>query len=78
MSVVCAPEHRADDIQPPGIELHGLSCRWRLALSDSKKKSDCLKIRLEPSAKNDTCSLSIIFGEQQVTVPVSTAQKKKQ
>lgn len=52
----------------------GEAVRWRLALKDTDQKHDCMCIRLEPSAKADTCSLTIAFGNQAVTVPVSVAQ----
>jgi hypothetical protein len=51
----------------------GEAIRWRMALSEADAKSDCLKISLEPSAEADTCSLQIVFGGQQVTVPVTVA-----
>ncbi|HEX5054446.1 MAG TPA: hypothetical protein VFZ65_21890 [Planctomycetota bacterium] len=55
----------------------GEAIRWRLVLSQADDKSGCLKISLEPAAKNDTCSLSIVFGDMQVTVPVTVVPAEK-
>jgi len=55
----------------------GDAIRWRMALSDTKDKSACLKVSLQPSSKNNTCSLAITFGDKAVTVPVTVAAKKK-
>ena len=55
----------------------GDAIRWRMALTETDKKTGCLKISLEPAAKSNTCSIGIAFGNQQVTVPVTTAEKKK-
>ncbi len=46
-----------------------------MVLSEAKTKSGCLKMSLEPSTKNDACSLAIVFGDMQVTVPVTVAAK---
>ncbi len=54
----------------------GDAIRWRLALTEAKTKSGCLKMNLEPSAKADTCSVAIVFGDMQVTVPVTVAAEK--
>jgi len=59
----------------------GESIRWRLVLTPSAAKNDCLKISLDPTAQNGTCSLTIAFGSEGVTVPVvaqdKPADKKK-
>lgn len=55
----------------------GDAIRWRMALTDTKTKSNCLKVSLEPSDKNNTCSIAISFGGQMVAVPVAVAAKKK-
>ena len=47
-----------------------------MALTETKSKSQCLKVSLEPSGKNGMCSLAITFGDKAVTVPVSVAAKK--
>ena len=54
----------------------GDAIRWRLVLSDAAKKTGCMKISLEPSAKDGMCSIAIAFGGKQVTVPVSAAPAK--
>jgi hypothetical protein len=54
----------------------GDAIRWRMNLSETKNKSGCLKVSLEPAAENNTCSISITFGDKQVTVPVAAAKKK--
>jgi hypothetical protein len=54
----------------------GDAIRWRMALTETKSKSQCLKVSLEPSGKNGMCSLAITFGDKAVTVPVSVAAKK--
>lgn len=53
----------------------GDSVRWRMVLTDAGKKTGCLKMNLEPSAKDNACSLAIVFGDMQVTVPVMAAPK---
>lgn len=55
----------------------GKAIVWRMALTETKKKSPCLKINLEPSAKKGVCSIAITFGDKAVTVPVMVAEKKK-
>ena len=55
----------------------GETIRWAMHLTDTKTSTKCLKVSLEPSDKNGTCSISITFGGQNVTVPVSVAAKKK-
>jgi hypothetical protein len=55
----------------------GEPIRWRMALTDTKTKSACLKVSLEPSAKKGTCSIAITFGDKAVTVPVTIAAKKE-
>ena len=50
--------------------------RWRMVLSETKKKTDCLKMSLEPSGEDNSCSLSITFGAMHITVPVKIAVKK--
>ena len=54
----------------------GEAVRWRMVLSDAPKEAKCLKIGLEPSAKNGMCSLHIASGKQHVMVPVTAAKKK--
>ena len=54
----------------------GDAVRWRMVLTDAAKEAKCLKISLEPSAKNGMCSLHIAFGKQHVMVPVMAAKKK--
>lgn len=54
----------------------GDAIRWRMVLTEAKTKSGCLKMRLEPTDKNDKCSLGIVFGDMQVTVPVTVAPEK--
>ena len=49
--------------------------RWRMVLSEADDKSGCLKMSLEPSAKNGMCSLEIVFGDMAVTVPVTTVDE---
>lgn len=49
---------------------------WGMQLKETAAKSECLKISLEPSAKNGTCSIAITFGDKAVTVPVTVATKK--
>ena len=52
----------------------GEPIRWRLMLKDGDEQK-CLKIALEPSDQNGTCGLTIAFGKQSITVPVSVAAK---
>ncbi len=49
--------------------------RWRLVLSPSGAKNDCLKISLDPSGQAGTCSLTVAFGAEAVTVPVKSGDK---
>jgi hypothetical protein len=56
----------------------GDAIMWRMHLTDTAHKSACLKVSLEPSEKSGVCSIAITFGEQAVTVPVSTAAAKKE
>lgn len=53
----------------------GDALMWRMHLSASPTKSDCMGISLEPTAKDGVCTLTIRFGEQQVTVPVTVGAK---
>jgi hypothetical protein len=46
-------------------------------LKDTTSKSACMKISLEPSDKDDTCSIAITFGEKSVSVPVMVKAKKE-
>ncbi|MCK5942090.1 MAG: DUF2911 domain-containing protein [Planctomycetes bacterium] len=55
----------------------GDAVRWRMVLSDAPATAKCLKIGLEPSAKDGTCSLHIAFGDKHVNVPVTVAAAKK-
>lgn len=54
----------------------GKAVAWRMVLTDAPSEAKCLKIGLEPSAKNGMCSLHIAFGKQHVMVPVTAAKKK--
>lgn len=49
----------------------GEPIRWRMALQQTEHKSDCMLISLTPSAEDGKCSLSVSFGDQYVTVPVT-------
>ena len=51
----------------------GDAIRWRLVLTESDKKQNCMHISLSPSAEDGTCSLSVAFGSKSVTVPVRVA-----
>lgn len=55
----------------------GEAIRWGMRLTDMDKKSDCLKISLEPSAKDGACAITIMFGKQSVSVPVMIQTKKE-
>jgi hypothetical protein len=55
----------------------GDAIKWGMRLKDTTTKSACLKVSLEPSEKNDTCSIAITFGDKAVTVPVTIAAKKE-
>lgn len=55
----------------------GEPVRWRMVMTDAPKKSKCLKMSLEPSAKDDACSLAIVFGDKQVVVPVTAKKADK-
>ena len=55
----------------------GDTIRWRMVLSQATTKSGCLKMNLEPSAKDGACSLAIVFGDMQVVVPVTVAPEKE-
>tara|TARA_R110002072_G_scaffold302737_3_gene488256 strand:- start:10000 stop:10536 length:537 start_codon:yes stop_codon:yes gene_type:complete len=48
----------------------GEGIMWGMKLTDSDK-SDCMKINLEPSAKDNTCAITIMFGDKSVSVPVT-------
>ena len=54
----------------------GDAIMWRMALKDAGSKSECMKISLEPSAKDNTCSIAITFGDKMVAVPVAVKAKK--
>ena len=54
----------------------GDAIRWRLVLTPSASKNECLKISLDPTAQDGTCSLTIAFGSEGVTVPVAVKQDK--
>jgi len=54
----------------------GEAVRWRMVLTDAAKEAKCLKIGLEPSAKNGACGLHIAFGKKHITVPVTVAKKQ--
>jgi len=54
----------------------GEPIRWRLVLTPSAVKNECLKISLDPSAQNGTCLLTIAFGTEGLTVPVAVKQDK--
>lgn len=55
----------------------GEPIRWRLVLTPSDSKNECLKIGLDPTATNGTCALTVAFGSEAVTVPVRVAEKKE-
>lgn len=55
----------------------GETIMWRMVLQPSKDKTECMSISLEPSAKDNVCSLTVRFGEQHVTVPVTVGEAKK-
>ena len=56
----------------------GDAIMWRMVLQPSQTKSECMGITLEPTAQDNTCSLTIRFGEQHVTVPVTVGAAKKE
>ncbi|MEC7584190.1 MAG: hypothetical protein VYE77_07720 [Planctomycetota bacterium] len=51
----------------------GDTIRWRLVLTETDKKQDCMHISLSPSAEDGVCSLGVAFGSKSVTVPVRVA-----
>lgn len=55
----------------------GDAIMWGMRLKDSATKSECMKISLEPSAKDGACAITITFGDKSVSVPVSVQEKKK-
>lgn len=55
----------------------GDTIMWRMVLQPSEGKSECMSIALEPSAQDGKCSLTIRFGEQHVTVPVTVGSKSE-
>jgi hypothetical protein len=55
----------------------GDAIMWRMVLQPSQTKSECMGITLEPTAQDNTCSLTIRFGEQHVTVPVTVGAAAK-
>jgi hypothetical protein len=50
---------------------------WRMVLQPSQTKSECMGITLEPTAQDNACSLTIRFGEQHLTVPVTVGAAAK-
>lgn len=56
----------------------GDAIMWRMVLQPSQTKSECMSISLEPTAQDNACSLTIRFGEQHVTVPVTVGAAKKE
>ena len=55
----------------------GETIMWGMRLKDASSKSECMKISLEPSAKDDACAIAISFGAKMVAVPVSVKAKKE-
>ncbi len=56
----------------------GETIMWRMVLQPSQTKSECMGITLEPTAQDNACSLTIRFGEQHLTVPVTVGAAKKE
>ncbi|MFM1870901.1 MAG: hypothetical protein RL398_323 [Planctomycetota bacterium] len=49
----------------------GDAIMWRMHLQNTEHKSDCMSITLAPSAEDGKCSITVSFGDQYVTVPVT-------
>lgn len=55
----------------------GDAIRWRMMLQPSSSKAECMAIAIEPTAQDGKCSLTIRFGENHVTVPVTVGAKEE-
>ncbi len=55
----------------------GEAIRWRMVLKATDHAHSCMRITLEPSAEDGECALTIAFGSQMVSVPVTVQDEDK-